>query len=74
MKEENKKILREYFQAIDLDTLEPEFRSNLVRACVGFVNSGFFERTKGFYPMIFGNKRQNSINIVNPKKEGDLNI
>lgn len=68
MKKENKEILRRYFEAIDLDTLEPEFRSRLVRACVGFASSGWMEKIKAFYPMRFGNKRQNSINLMNPNE------
>lgn len=63
-----KEILRTYFKAIEIDLLDNEFRSRIVRASVALASSSIFDKLKSFYPMCFGDWR----NLIDLKGEHNL--
>ena len=62
MEMHKKEMLRNYFKAIKIDSLDKDFKSRLVRAIVFFVNGESFDKLQSFYPLCFGDWR-NKINV-----------
>ena len=53
MKTYRKEILRNYFKAIEIDSLPKDLKSRIIRASVEFASNDLFDKTKSFYPMCF---------------------
>lgn len=63
-----KETIRKYFKAIEINSLDKNLKSRIIRATVQFATEDLFDKTKSFYPMCFSDWR----NLIDLMGNADL--
>lgn len=67
MNPQQKQSVRDYLEAIDIDSVDKDLRSKVIRGAVMVMTSPIYNEVKALYPMCFGDAKKNGVNMVDPK-------